>query len=161
MAKKKTAKKKAVQKKTTPRTKTKRPTPPKPLGTCFVMMPFAEPFETYYNKIFCPAIIKTYLAPVRADDLFRPSVIVSDIWQMIRDAKLLLAEMTNKNANVFYELGLAHAIGKPVVLVSKTEDEGSIPSVRASPVPVVQWPGRQTFDLETRVRLPPGIPVDS
>ena len=39
---------------------------------------------------------------------------------MIQDAQVLLAELTTKNANVFYELGLAHAIGKPVVLVSET-----------------------------------------
>ena len=39
---------------------------------------------------------------------------------MIQDATVFLAELTTKNANVFYELGLAHAIGKPVVLVSET-----------------------------------------
>ena len=89
-------------------------------GTCFVMMPFKDPFDVYYDAIFKPAVIKAKLDPVRADDLFRPSVIVSDLWQMIQDAKLLLAELTTKNANVFYELGLAHAIGKPVVLVSET-----------------------------------------
>src|SRR5258708_23192992 len=39
---------------------------------------------------------------------------------MIQSAQLLLAELTEKNANVFYELGLAHAIGKPVILISET-----------------------------------------
>lgn len=82
--------------------------------------PLRDPFSVYYDAIFKPAIIKAHLTPVRADDLFRPSVIVSDLWQMIQEAKLLLAELTTKNANVFYELGLAHAIGKPVVLVSET-----------------------------------------
>ena len=66
---------------------------------------------------------KANLDPVRADDLFRPSVIVSDLWQMIQQAKILLAELTTKNANVFYELGLAHAIGKPIILVSETMDD--------------------------------------
>jgi len=42
---------------------------------------------------------------------------VADLWQMIQNATVLLAELTTKNANVFYELGLAHAIGKPVILV--------------------------------------------
>ncbi|GAI30350.1 unnamed protein product [marine sediment metagenome] len=63
------------------------------------------------------------LKPVRADDLFRPSVIVADLWQMIQDCKVLVAELTTKNANVFYELGLAHAIGKPVILVSEKMDD--------------------------------------
>jgi hypothetical protein len=43
---------------------------------------------------------------------------MADIWQMTQDAKVLVAELTEKNANVFYELGLAHAIGKPVVLIA-------------------------------------------
>ncbi|MBN1490785.1 MAG: hypothetical protein JXA69_12780 [Phycisphaerae bacterium] len=98
-------------------------TKPKSHGTCFVMMPFKDPFNIYYDAIFKPAINKANLDPVRADDLFRPSVIVSDLWQMIQRAKLLLAELTTKNANVFYELGLAHAIGKPVILVSETMDD--------------------------------------
>ncbi len=87
------------------------------------MMPFKDPFALYYDAVFKPAIVKAKLDPVRSDDLFRPSVIVSDLWQMIQDAKVLLAELTTKNANVFYELGLAHAIGKPVVLVTETMDD--------------------------------------
>jgi len=92
-------------------------------GKCFVMMPFKTPFDIYYTTIFKPAIKAANLEPIRADDLFRPSVIVSDLWNMVQNAHVLLAELTTKNANVFYELGLAHAIGKPVVLVSETMDD--------------------------------------
>ncbi|MCH8252759.1 MAG: hypothetical protein IID36_09945 [Planctomycetes bacterium] len=91
-----------------------------PKGKCFVMMPFADPFDIYFNKIYKDAIEKAGMEPIRADDLFRPSVIVSDIWNMVQKADVLFAELTTKNANVFYELGLAHAIGKPVILVSET-----------------------------------------
>jgi hypothetical protein len=42
---------------------------------------------------------------------------------MILEAKVLLAELTTRNANVFYELGLAHAIGKPIVLISETMND--------------------------------------
>lgn len=87
---------------------------------CFTMMPFSDPFNTYYAQLYKPAIEDTGLRPVRADDLFRPGIIVADLWGMIRDAKVLLAELTTKNANVFYELGLAHAIGKPIILISET-----------------------------------------
>ncbi|NQT91337.1 MAG: hypothetical protein HQ559_01150, partial [Lentisphaerae bacterium] len=41
-------------------------------GTCFVMMPFKDPFDVYYEAIFKPAIVAAHLDPVRADDLFRP-----------------------------------------------------------------------------------------
>lgn len=115
--------KKTIPKKAARRATKKAGTKPESLGTCFVMMPFKDPFGVYYDAIFKRAISKANLDSVRADDLFRPSVIVSDLWQMIQQAKLLLAELTTKNANVFYELGLAHAIGKPVILVSETMDD--------------------------------------
>ena len=95
----------------------------KPTGSCFVLMPFKEPFDGYYNSIISPAVTSANLEPLRGDSLFRPTPIMSDIWKMIREAKVLVADLTEKNANVFYELGLAHAIGKPVILLSETNDD--------------------------------------
>lgn len=48
---------------------------------------------------------------------------MDDVWRMIRDAEIIVAELTTQNANVFYELGLAHAAGKPVILLSETMDD--------------------------------------
>lgn len=95
----------------------------KPTGTCFVLMPFREPFNTYYNSIIEPAVTKANLQPKRGDSLFLPTPIMADIWAMIQNTKVLVAVLTGKNANVFYELGLGHAIGKPIVLVSETMDD--------------------------------------
>lgn len=119
----------AAAKKGTPRKRAAKRSPKKPaakpaeLDKCLVLMPFSDPFDLYYSAIFKPAISKANLKPIRADDLFRSTPIVGDLWEMIQGAKVLLAELTTKNANVFYELGLAHAIGKPVVLVSETIDD--------------------------------------
>jgi hypothetical protein len=95
----------------------------KPVGSCFILMPFKEPFNTYYNSIIKPAVVAANLDPLRGDSLFRPSPIMGDVWTMIQEAKVLVAELTEKNANVFYELGLSHAIGKPVILLSETIDD--------------------------------------
>lgn len=114
------ARKAFTKEKTPPRTKQK---PKKTIGTCFVMMPFKEPFGAYYSSIVCPAVAKASFEPLRGDSLFRPSPIMADIWKLIQDAKVLLADLTEKNANVFYELGLAHAVGKPVVLIAETMDD--------------------------------------
>ena len=43
------------------------------------------------------------------------------MWSGITAAKVLVAELTGRNPNVFYELGLAHALNKPVVLVSSNQ----------------------------------------
>lgn len=91
---------------------------------CFVMMPFAEPLGGYYKLIYEPAIEKAGLRPVRADDeIFATGKIVDQIWAGITSAKVLVAELTGRNPNVFYELGLAHALEKPVVLVSSNQED--------------------------------------
>ncbi|ALM83379.1 hypothetical protein [Bordetella sp. N] len=90
--------------------------------SCFVMMPFAPPLGDYYAKIYKPAIEKAGLRPVRADtEIFGTGKIIDQIWAGISSAKVLVAELTTRNPNVFYELGLAHALEKPVVLVSSNE----------------------------------------
>jgi len=92
--------------------------------TCFVVMPFAEPHGSYYSKIYEPAILKAGLKPIRADsDIFGSGKVMDQIWSGINAAKVLVSELTTKNPNVFYELGLAHALRKPVVLVSSNEDD--------------------------------------
>ncbi|WP_009515470.1 hypothetical protein [Hydrogenophaga sp. PBC] len=90
--------------------------------SCFVMMPFASPHGDYYSKIYKPAIEKAGLRPVRADtEIFGTGKIIDQIWGGINASKVLVAELTTRNPNVFYELGLAHALEKPVVLVCGNE----------------------------------------
>jgi hypothetical protein len=89
-------------------------------GICFTIMPFGGWFNDYYTTVYRPAIEASGLKPHRADDLYRPSTIVNDIWAYTRQAKVILADLTGKNPNVFYELGLAHALAKPAILVAES-----------------------------------------
>ncbi|MBB6336004.1 hypothetical protein FHR59_000214 [Xanthomonas arboricola] len=92
--------------------------------SCFVMQPFAAPLGDYYDKIYRPAIEKAGLRAVRADaDIFGTGKIMDQVWSGINAARVLVAELTSRNPNVFYELGLAHALKKPVVLVSAREED--------------------------------------
>jgi hypothetical protein len=93
------------------------------LETCFVMMPFGEWFDRYYKEIYIPAIRDAGFEPVRADELFTTGSVVEQIWEEITKAKLLLADLSGKNPNVFYELGLAHAAVKPVVFTASRVDD--------------------------------------
>ena len=86
-------------------------------------MPFGGWLDDYYSDIYCSAIEESGLNPQRADDLFRPSTIINDIWDYTKKAKVLLADLTGKNPNVFYELGLAHAIAKPVILIAESMED--------------------------------------
>jgi hypothetical protein len=92
--------------------------------SCFVMMPFASPIGEYFKSIYEPAIEKAGLLPLRADDdIFSTGKIMDQIWSRINNARVLVAELTGRNPNVFYELGLAHALHKPVVLVSSNQED--------------------------------------
>jgi hypothetical protein len=92
--------------------------------SCFVVMSFAGAIGGYFQHVYEPAIKKAGLKAVRADaDIFGTGKIIDQIWSGINAAKVLVAELTTKNPNVFYELGLAHALDKPVVLVSSNEED--------------------------------------
>lgn len=91
--------------------------------TCFVIMPYGGWFDKYYDVIYQPAVADAGLNPKRADDLYLPNAIANDIWAYTNSARVILADLSNKNANVFYELGLAHALTKPAILVSESKDD--------------------------------------
>jgi hypothetical protein len=91
--------------------------------SCFILMPFSDPFDRYFNAILMPAVESAGLCPVRADSLFGPANVMKDIWEGIRNSKCLIAELTTRNPNVMYELGLAHAMQKPVVLLTQDIDD--------------------------------------
>lgn len=101
------------------------PLPEAGLNTCFVIMPFRGYYDGYYREIYIPAIQDAGLSALRGDSIFRPGSIVQQIWDFTKQAKVMLADLSQRNPNVFYELGLAHAISKPVVLV--TDNIGDIP----------------------------------
>ena len=113
----------AKKKTTTKKNKEKITADKKVKDTCFTIMPFRGWFDMYYADIYVPAVEAADLKPTRADDLFRTSTIINDIWTMTKKAKVILADLTGKNPNVLYELGLAHAIAKPAVLVTENIDD--------------------------------------
>lgn len=89
---------------------------------CFFMMPFGNPFDERYYEIYRSATERAGLEAKRADSLLRPSPIIKDIWEYIRTSKVLIADLTGPNPNVMYELGLAHAHSRPVILLSDSID---------------------------------------
>jgi hypothetical protein len=92
--------------------------------SCFVMQPFGGHLGSYYESVFKPAIEQAGLIPIRADsEIFATGKVMDQVWRGIRQASVLVAELTTKNPNVFYELGLAHAQEKPVILVSSNQDD--------------------------------------
>jgi hypothetical protein len=86
-------------------------------------MPFTNPFNNYYRSVLNPAIIAAGFTPVRADEIYGTTPIIDDVINEIRGSSALVADVTGKNPNVNYELGIAHTLQKPVVIISQTIDD--------------------------------------
>ena len=93
-------------------------------GFCFVLMPFGVPWSDRIWKRVRGAIEGCGLPCKRADDLYGPDV-MEDIWWGINASRMVVADITGRNSNVLYELGIAHTLGKDVVLL--TQSPGDIP----------------------------------
>lgn len=89
---------------------------------CFVLMPFDSALQPVYEDHIRPAVRRLGLTCQRADEITSTSLITWDIWERINRARVIVADLTQQNANVFYELGLAHALGKDVVLLTQSMD---------------------------------------
>jgi hypothetical protein len=91
----------------------------------FVVMPFRDELKPIYHVHIRRVCRQLSSSVSRADDFFGVEPVMADIWDAIRAARIIIADCTGRNANVFYEIGLAHVLGKPVVLLS--QDEGDAP----------------------------------
>jgi hypothetical protein len=93
---------------------------------CFVLMPFNESWsERIWNRHIKPTIEKIGMKCIRADDILGSNIIVEDIWEKINSANIIIADITKKNPNVFYELGLAHVVGTPTIIISQDNEKAT------------------------------------
>ena len=95
--------------------------------TAFVIMKFEDDFDDLYNDVIVPKCNENGFMAVRADEIYTSSSIIQDIIREISEASLIIADVTMDNPNVFYELGYAHALQKPVILLADIEKRGRLP----------------------------------
>jgi len=116
----------------------------------FVLMPFAGEFQPLYLDHIIPVCERSGMSVGRADDFFHTTAVISDIWSAIHGAKVILADCTTKNPNVFYEIGIAHTLGKDTILLTQTMDD--IPfDLRHLRVIVYNFTPRGARDLESKL----------
>jgi len=89
----------------------------------FVLMPFDREFDAVYDKLILPALADAGYTVGRADKTLDQRNILKDIIPNIARADLIVADITTTNANVFYELGVAHALRKAVVMIIQDAEE--------------------------------------
>ncbi len=89
-----------------------------------VMMPFQPSFGPVYDAIR-EACGDTPLPAKRADEVWTHSTVISDILELINHSAVVICDLTGRNENVFYELGIAHAWGKTVIPI--TQNAADVP----------------------------------
>ncbi len=97
----------------------------------FVLMPFGDGhdsplscnFDQWYNSILRPAGEEAGFDVKRADQELLSGSIMEQVWEDLQSTDVVLAFLTGRNPNVFYELGLAHTLLKPVLLVADKREK--------------------------------------
>ena len=85
-----------------------------------VMMPFSADFNPVYASLQS-AVKSVGMEAMRADDLWEHQLIIQDIVSLITRARVVICDCSGRNPNVFYEVGIAHSLGKEVILIAQTE----------------------------------------
>jgi hypothetical protein len=90
-----------------------------PQSLCFVLMPFGKKpgqagslidFDSVYRELIAPAITAAGLEPLRADEEMTGGIIHKPMFERLILCEYAVADLTTANANVFYELGVRHAV---------------------------------------------------
>src|ERR1035437_513009 len=97
--------------------------------SCFVAMPFTNAFEDRYIRFYRPLIHSLGLRPIRGWgglilERYQPLLRL-----VIEKCGILLGELTTVNPNVLYEIGVAHAFGRPTILLFDRIERGSVSAV--------------------------------
>ncbi|HJR09018.1 MAG TPA: hypothetical protein VJ842_17295 [Pyrinomonadaceae bacterium] len=96
-------------------------TSPKPF--VFVLMPFEASFDDTYALGIRPACEAAGAYCERVDEQIFHESILQRIYNQVSKADVIVADLTTRNPNVFYETGYAHALGKQVVLLTQNVDD--------------------------------------
>ena len=93
---------------------------------CFVIMPIGATegyedghFQAVYEDIIKPAIDQAGYHPLRADEVNRTNLIHLDILQKLIAAPVAICDLSTRNPNVLFELGIRQAFDKPVILIQE------------------------------------------
>lgn len=89
----------------------------------FCLLPFKDDFMQVFEEGVLPAIEAAGLRGIHAGQIFDNREIIEDIWESICTCRIVVADVTDRNPNVFYELGICHTLGKEVIVITQSSDD--------------------------------------
>jgi hypothetical protein len=87
-----------------------------------VMMPFDSRFDDVYATLK-EAADGLHLKCLRADDLWEHAAVIQDVVSLINRSRIVICDCTGRNANAFYEAGIAHTLGREVILITQSDSD--------------------------------------
>jgi hypothetical protein len=120
---------------------------------CFVIAPIGDPgsptrkrSDQVLKYIIKPSVMECgYSEPLRADNMDNPGIITSQVIQRITVCSLVVADLSERNPNVFYELAIRHAIRKPLVQMM---GRGEVIPFDVSPMRTIMFDIHDLDDVE-------------
>lgn len=130
---------------------------------CFVMMPISNQgdyplghFDKIYEQIIQPAIKEAGYMPYRVDENKISDAIIDKIFKAVQNCEMAICDLSNRNPNVLYELGLRQAYNRPVVLM---QDEKTEKIFDVGGISTIQYRSTRLYDevIEDREKLKEAI----
>lgn len=95
-------------------------------NSVFCLMPFNDRYSAIYQAIFYSCQAVNYSC-TRSDEVYNPGNLLRQIVNMLLESSIIIALLDGQNPNVFYEIGIAHSIGKTVLLLANKKNKDEIP----------------------------------
>jgi hypothetical protein len=105
----------------------------------FVVMEFGASFDELYSEVIKGICGEYEVEVLRGDEMYGPGLIIGDIIKQVARAQLVIADVTPRNPNVYFEVGYALAMQKPIILLAK----------KGTPLPFDVAPFRVLFYEDT------------
>ena len=85
----------------------------------FIVMQFSSPYNEVYSDVIKQLCEECRIDAVRADEIYGPGIIIKDVIDRIAKSQVVIADISPTNPNVYFEVGYALALGKPIILLAQ------------------------------------------
>jgi hypothetical protein len=94
----------------------------------FMIMPFKNDLTRVFTEVIKPLMGEMGLSVARGDEFnSTQGVVMEEVWSALNYCQFVIAEITGGNDNVFYELGIAHTLNKPAILITQAQRPEDVP----------------------------------
>mgnify|MGYP001467991597 CR=1 FL=1 len=90
----------------------------------FIAMPFTDKkYNLIYDSYIKSILKKMHYEPIRIDEKTNPGDVMEFVWKEINESAFVVADVSTANPNVLYEIGIAHTLGKEVIILTDCPDK--------------------------------------